>query len=240
MIQKRSNLFKYICLKYLLILLAFLITVFIPADYSYSQPTNTCGCTDPGGLSCTIPSPPCPSATVCHNPTQDPSTIAINLNALGSSGHFESCSWVEDGSGTPPDGQTGSDGICDLMVVNRDDAMGHDMDFLGECEVVTECEVDGDCDDANACTVNRCIEGTCDYSQLEPEGTSCGEDTMCTEFMCSSTGECVESPIFPPPQGCPVIGPEPIPTLSEWGLIFLVAFLFMAAIWRMKKYRENH
>ena len=45
-----------------------------------------------------------------------------------------------------------------------------------------ECEVDGDCDDGNLCTTDRCVDGVCAY-----ELVSCGSNAHCD----SATGDCV-------------------------------------------------
>ena len=57
-----------------------------------------------------------------------------------------------------------------------------------------ECTVDADCDDANACTVNRCSAGVCATSYV-PAGTACPADAFsCTADVCDGQGACAHQP----------------------------------------------
>ena len=44
--------------------------------------------------------------------------------------------------------------------------------------VCTECQVDGDCDDSNSCTIDTCNAGTCDNAA--DTGTGCDDGEGCT------------------------------------------------------------
>ncbi|MCD4739964.1 tetraspanin family protein [archaeon] len=46
------------------------------------------------------------------------------------------------------------------------------------------CEADSDCDDKEPCTQNKCISGSCDYSQAVPDETNCGQLIKCMGSDC--------------------------------------------------------
>ena len=49
------------------------------------------------------------------------------------------------------------------------------------------CSRDADCDDHNACTVNRCVNGACDFSQ----SVSCDDNNICTTDSCDPASGCM-------------------------------------------------
>jgi hypothetical protein len=62
---------------------------------------------------------------------------------------------------------------------------------------VTQCSVDGDCDDGNVCTLDTCNAGTCDYT--DDDGLSCDDGDFCTTTDECSAGSCAGTAV-----SCPV------------------------------------
>lgn len=64
------------------------------------------------------------------------------------------------------------------------DGGGGGTDSGGRDAPVTQCVGATDCDDGNACTIDRCVAGTCDHPLL-----TCNDDDPCTEDSCDG-GQC--------------------------------------------------
>lgn len=60
-------------------------------------------------------------------------------------------------------------------------------DTLGACE----CQVDGNCTDANLCDEDRCVRGKCEHVPSSCPAQACVEDLVCVP----ETGECVGTPV---------------------------------------------
>lgn len=140
---------------------------------------------------------------VCHNNSNiNPSTNSIAGNTPGS--HFIRCDWVLPGNGTDASNTT-----CDLGCVRddnsidvdcdefrNDDANGHELDILGECEVIINgCTSDDECIDSNPCTQNTCNlqTGECEFDQPSADDVECRPaNGFCdmAEFCDGQTTEC--------------------------------------------------
>ncbi len=94
----------------------------------------------------------------------------------------------------------GQDGVCAYANVTAEaemaclgdadgDACFGQCDGAGQCECdVGDCEIDGDCDDENACTGDVCVDGSC-RNVLFPENTPCTGAGACPG-TCSTDGVC--------------------------------------------------
>ncbi|MGB5312386.1 MAG: hypothetical protein WBN38_09965 [Polyangiales bacterium] len=56
------------------------------------------------------------------------------------------------------------------------------------------CQIPEDCDDANDCTDDTCVDGTCEYT-LRADGTACDESNECTTTGMCAGGECEATPV---------------------------------------------
>ena len=57
-------------------------------------------------------------------------------------------------------------------------------------QVISDCDVDADCDDGNGCTVDQCVQGVCDHrDDCDPEACTsaaqCNDGNLCTNDYCN-------------------------------------------------------
>jgi serine protease AprX len=83
------------------------------------------------------------------------------------------------------------DGATDLGSAGFDPAFGHGrIDVSGSLSLLGgPCSVDSDCDDADACTNDACVSGSCSNTALD-----CSDGDPCTTDTCSA-GVCSSSPM---------------------------------------------
>ncbi len=200
-----SYIIEFVCrnisYKLSLFFLVFIFSLIFSVNSSYGADTTTCGCVVPDSqLNCTIPDMPCEKVGVCHNVLVDSTHLEINGNALGASGHFQSCDWVNNGSGIQPDGTTcdgtqdcsggdpcendDEDCICDLTFVPDSGGGGHSADYISteeDCEGLpsVDCSDTDDCTGdafpkelSEDCVLSDCVDGTCEYTPTN-EGGPC-------------------------------------------------------------------
>jgi len=73
--------------------------------------------------------------------------------------------------------------------------------YLGARTTLSTCINDGECDDGNPCTEDRCTDGSCANTEVS-YGVACSNDRVeCTDVVCSGTGECIH-PLKPPGTPC--------------------------------------
>ncbi|UCF35135.1 MAG: hypothetical protein JSV78_07485 [Phycisphaerales bacterium] len=128
-------------------------------------------CTDSSGSagSWQIPDVPCGTCTV---------TAALNL--------YDFCHVVD---ACPPDP---CEGTAVVIVDSTHEQENLNIEFLGVALPPPECDEDSDCDDADPCTLNRCVNEQCVYPPASA-GTACGDptDDDCTNpDSCDGAGQC--------------------------------------------------
>ena len=138
---------------------------------------------------------------VCHNNSEiNPSTNSIAGTTPGA--HFIRCDWVGPGQGTDATNTT-CDVACedgngidvDCSEFRNLDATGHELDILGQCEVIEGCTSNDECADSNPCTQNICNiqTGECEFDQPASNNTVCRPSAgLCdsAEFCTGNSTEC--------------------------------------------------
>jgi hypothetical protein len=93
------------------------------------------------------------------------------------------------------------------------------------------CTTDADCNDANTCTTDTCIGGTCNFAN---NTNSCSDADACTSGDTCSGGACVGTPI----PDCTAVSTG-APLISSVGIGALVVSLFGLAIGTLRRKQTN-
>ncbi len=83
------------------------------------------------------------------------------------------------------------DGAIDMGAPGFDRAYGYGrIDVVATLNLISPCVVPADCDDANACTTDDCVGGSCAHTAI-----SCDDGNACTNDSCDTGSGCVNTAV---------------------------------------------
>ena len=145
----------------------------------------------------------------CNDSTQCPED--------GSQCTMASCEANQCGQASAPDGI-----VCDYL-----DGMNNGVCEAGTCVAAPDCTTSEQCDDSNTCTVNSCVDGTC-QAMPEEDGAACDVEGnpgtcemgvcegLCDNVDCSDGNDCTTDGVCDPLDGtCGGGGNEPVDTSCD-------------------------